>query len=92
MKTDTIFYRLFQTYPPFLFQLINSPTEVAHLYQFSSVEVKQIAFRIDGVFLPSQPDLPIYFLEVQFFQDSDILLHRIKDYAVGFLSFTFRDD
>ncbi|TVQ44154.1 MAG: DUF2887 domain-containing protein, partial [Gloeocapsa sp. DLM2.Bin57] len=63
MKTDTIFYRLFQSFPEFFFELINSSEETANLYQFSSVEVKQLAFRIDGVFLPNQENQPIYFLE-----------------------------
>ncbi|NES45814.1 MULTISPECIES: DUF2887 domain-containing protein [Moorena] len=43
MKTDTIFYRLFQSFPSIFFELINhSPTE-AQAYQFASVEVKQLA-------------------------------------------------
>lgn len=72
MKTDTIFYRLFQSFPSIFFELINQPPEVANAYQFSSVEVKQLSFRIDGVFLPSSntPSLPIYFVEVQFQPDS----------------------
>ncbi|WP_424103248.1 Rpn family recombination-promoting nuclease/putative transposase [Moorena producens] len=72
MKTDTIFYRLFQSFPSIFFELINhSPTE-ALAYQFASVEVKQLAFRIDGVFLPTTttPEQPIYFVEVQFQRDS----------------------
>ncbi len=72
MKTDTIFYRLFQSFPSIFFELINQPPEAANAYQFSSVEVKQLSFRIDGVFLPSSntPSLPIYFVEVQFQPDS----------------------
>ncbi|NJM74111.1 MAG: Rpn family recombination-promoting nuclease/putative transposase [Scytonema sp. RU_4_4] len=70
MKTDTIFYRLFQSFPSIFFELINQPPETANAYQFSSVEVKQLAFRIDGVFLPkSNPSSPIYFVEVQFQPD-----------------------
>lgn len=71
MKTDTIFYRLFQSFPSIFFELINQPPEVANVYQFSSVEVKQLAFRIDGVFLPvsNAVSSPIYFVEVQFQPD-----------------------
>jgi predicted transposase YdaD len=54
VKTDTIFYRLFQSFPSIFFELINQPPEIANAYQFSSVEVKQLAFRIDGVFLPAK--------------------------------------
>jgi predicted transposase YdaD len=45
----------------------HSPRE-AENYQFASVEVKQLAFRIDGVLLP-KPEAAeplIYFSEVQF--------------------------
>jgi predicted transposase/invertase (TIGR01784 family) len=45
---------------------LNLPDETAERYRFASVEVKQLAFRIDGVFLPDDPRQPIYFLEVQF--------------------------
>ena len=71
MKTDTIFYRLFQTFPDLLFELIDFPSELADFYRFSSVEVKQLSFRIDGVFLPERQDLPIYFTEVQFQNDPE---------------------
>ncbi len=72
MKTDTIFYRLFQSFPGIFFELIDSSPQQANTYQFASVEVKQLAFRIDGVFLPTgnTPEQPIYFLEVQFQPDS----------------------
>ncbi|MBH8551964.1 Rpn family recombination-promoting nuclease/putative transposase [Nostocaceae cyanobacterium CENA357] len=69
MKTDSIFYRIFQSIPSTFFELINQPPQLASAYQFSSVEVKQLAFRIDGVFLPNATELPIYFAEVQFQSD-----------------------
>jgi predicted transposase/invertase (TIGR01784 family) len=34
------------------------------------VEVKQLSFRLDGVFLPDSEDKPIYFVEVQFQRDN----------------------
>jgi predicted transposase/invertase (TIGR01784 family) len=72
MKTDSIFYQIFQAFPSFFFELIDRPPEDAIAYQFASVEIKQLAFRIDGVFLPNEnaPDEPIYFVEVQFQSDS----------------------
>lgn len=71
MKTDSIFYRLFQEFPSIFFELIGNPPETANTYQFSLVEIKQTAFRIDGVFLPTQDEEnPIYFVEVQFQPDS----------------------
>jgi predicted transposase YdaD len=59
VKTDSIFYRLFQEFPSILFELIDHPPETANLYQFSSIEVNQTAFRIDGVFLPIKNRAPI---------------------------------
>lgn len=70
MKTDSIFYQLFQAYPRSFFDLLNLPPSTVEHYQFSSVEVKQLAFRLDGVFLPDNPNQPIYFVEVQFQKDS----------------------
>lgn len=70
MKTDSLFYRLFQTFPRCFFDLLGLPPDIVDRYRFASVEVKQLAFRIDGVFLPDGDELPIYFLEVQFQWDS----------------------
>ncbi|KJH72123.1 Rpn family recombination-promoting nuclease/putative transposase [Aliterella atlantica] len=72
MKTDSLFYRLFQEFPAIFFEIIGNTPQLADNYQFSSVEVKQTAFRIDGVFLSSQgEENPIYFVEVQFQPDRD---------------------
>ncbi|MBP0020528.1 MAG: Rpn family recombination-promoting nuclease/putative transposase [Cyanobacteria bacterium SBLK] len=67
MKTDSIFYQLFQTFPTLLFELIGETPEREDEYQFLSQEVKELSRRFDGLFLPpstSQED-PIYFVEVQ---------------------------
>lgn len=74
MKTDSLFYHLFQTLPQLLFDLIAQPPDHAHHYQFSSVELKQTAFRLDGVFQPpdDQPDWPLFFVEVQFQLDPEL--------------------
>jgi predicted transposase/invertase (TIGR01784 family) len=69
VHTDSLFYRIFSTAPEIFFQLIGQPPVAG--YQFQSIEVKQTAFRIDGVFVPpaDTPDLPIFFVEVQFQKD-----------------------
>jgi predicted transposase/invertase (TIGR01784 family) len=72
VKTDSIFYRLFQEFPSIFFELIGNSPEIANAYQFSSVEIKQTAFRIDGVFIPQSQEQPIYFVEVQFQEDLGI--------------------
>ena len=71
MKTDTIFYQLFETFPSCFFELIDQSSSVADAYTFTSVEIKQLAFRIDGLFLPDVDSIntPIYFVEVQFQPD-----------------------
>jgi len=57
MKTDSIFYNIFQEFPSVFFALLGIPAESANQYQFTSQEVKQLAFRLDGLFLPIIPIL-----------------------------------
>jgi|GEM_PF-71347 len=78
MKTDTIFYSLFQEFPRFFFELIDRSPDEATAYEFTSREIKQLAFRIDGLFLPKteEPEKPFYLAEVQFQPDAD-LYYRI---------------
>ncbi len=76
MKTDSIFYRLFQSYPAGFFELLNLPSITAESYDFTSIEVKQLAFRLDGLFLPKSEEQPFYLLEVQMQPDEE-LYHRI---------------
>jgi predicted transposase/invertase (TIGR01784 family) len=59
--------------------LIGDSPELADIYQFSSVEVKQTAFRIDGVFLPETAENPIYFVEVQFQTDEELYSRLITE-------------
>ncbi|WP_353930025.1 DUF2887 domain-containing protein [Okeanomitos corallinicola TIOX110] len=66
MHTDTIFYQIFLTFHTLLFELLGEPTENAVGYEFTSVEVKEKAFRFDGIFMPDNVEKPIYFVEVQF--------------------------
>ncbi|MEQ9483036.1 Rpn family recombination-promoting nuclease/putative transposase [Coleofasciculus sp. F4-SAH-05] len=74
MKTDSIFYNLFQAFPSIFFELINRSPEEAASYEFTSREVKQLSFRLDGLFLPktNEPDKPFYLVEVQFQPDTSL--------------------
>jgi predicted transposase/invertase (TIGR01784 family) len=78
MKTDSLFYRLFQRSPSIFFELMGQPGVEAIGYEFRSVEIKQTAFRIDGVLLPisktaeAAADRPVYFSEVQFQRDQQL--------------------
>jgi len=70
MRTDSIFYKIFQTLPETLFAFIGESVELAKEYEFKSIELKELSFRIDGVFISENPENLIYFLEVQFQKDT----------------------
>ena len=76
MRRDTIFYQLFRQSPSLLFELISQPPDNAQQYIFDSIEVKETAFRLDGVFMPPDPSGIIYFCEVQF-QPDELLYERM---------------
>jgi predicted transposase YdaD len=71
MITDPLFYRLFETRPEAFFLVLGMTAdraqETAARYQFLALEFKETSHRADGVFVPKEPDLPMYFLEVQFY-------------------------
>ena len=71
MKTDSVFYSIFKTSPGILFELLGQSPDLAQNYQFESIEIKQVAFRLDGVLLPKPEakDQTLIFLEVQFQKD-----------------------
>ena len=68
MKTDNIFYNLFQLFPELLFELLGADPSQAPNYEFSSREIKELARRFDGLFIPSSDEFTdlLYFVEVQF--------------------------
>ncbi len=71
MKTDSLFYRLFQNAPELLLELAGLDFRNEPDYSFRSEEIKQTAFRLDGIMIPptNQYDLPVIFVEVQFQPD-----------------------
>jgi predicted transposase/invertase (TIGR01784 family) len=79
MRTDTIFYQLFLTFKPLLFELLGEPIVNAEYYQFTSREIKEKAFRFDGIFIPDREDKPIYFVEVQFQNKPDFYWEFIAE-------------
>lgn len=72
MKTDTLFYRLFQNHPDLALELLGLDYS-ASSYRFGSEEIKQMAFRLDGIFTPlvDDPAQPLIFAEVQYQPDDD---------------------
>ncbi|MEA5577858.1 DUF2887 domain-containing protein [Anabaena sp. UHCC 0451] len=86
MRRDTLFYQLFKQFPGLIFELVDQKPPEAADYQFDSIEVKETAFRIDGVFLPPDHANPkiAFFAEVQFQEDKD-LYHRFFTEILTFL-------
>ncbi|MEH1934666.1 MAG: Rpn family recombination-promoting nuclease/putative transposase [Nostoc sp.] len=73
MKTDAIFYDIFQEFPSILFELIGQSNTNTNAYKFIAPEIKQRSFRLDGVFSPLEGfgNEPLYFVEVQFYKDEE---------------------
>ncbi len=78
MKIDSLFYQIFLNFPNIFFELINQPNNDIQTYEFTSREVKQLSFRLDGLFLPTDKEInkPFYLVEVQF-QPDDNLYYRL---------------
>jgi predicted transposase YdaD len=82
MRTDIIYYALFEYNPAIAIALAGLPLETAKEYQFASVELKQYAHRADGILLPKFPDLPALIVEVQFQRDEQIYDRLVSESAV----------
>ena len=65
METDSFFWQLLKQLPETLFALLGLPTAEAAHYRIDSDEIKK-SYRLDGLFVPTGSDLPVYFVEVQF--------------------------
>jgi predicted transposase YdaD len=72
MQRDSIFFQVFQQFPRLVFELMENPPVNPEGYRFAAEEVKETAFRLDGVLLPplSSPPGDIYFVEVQLQRDN----------------------
>ncbi len=82
MKLDSFFYWFFSAFPDAFFTLIGEDQRKARRYRFSSIEVKEQAFRFDGVFLPVSPKERIYFVEAQFGKKQDFYLRLFAEVAI----------
>jgi predicted transposase/invertase (TIGR01784 family) len=89
MRRDTIFYQLFLQSPILLFELISDPPANASQYIFDAIEVKETAFRMDGVFIPPDRSGIVYFCEVQF-QLDELLYERMLS-EISIYSYRQRD-
>jgi predicted transposase/invertase (TIGR01784 family) len=75
MKTDSLFYAMFQALPEVLFALLgkslsSEDIRAARQYSFQSVEVKGLSFRLDGILaLPNFAET-FFVVEVQYKRDT----------------------
>ncbi len=53
MRADKLVYLLLQLAPQGFFSLLGRNPDDASRYEFKSIELKEVAFRIDGVFIPN---------------------------------------
>jgi predicted transposase YdaD len=82
MKSDALFYELFQTAPQIFFELL----QITPLcpYHFESLTLKTTEKRVDGLLEPEQEGQPIYFLEVQAFPDKTIYYRILREVLTYF--------
>ncbi len=77
MRSDNLFYEMFQTAPQTFFELLQITPPCP--YRFESVTVKTTEKRIDGILEPTQPDQPLYFVEVQDYPDKVIYSRTLRE-------------
>ena len=52
VRTDSIFYEIFQNEPTIICELLGHSDPRMSAYGFGSQEVKETSFRLDGILLP----------------------------------------
>ncbi len=82
MKTDSFIHRFFREFRGAFFQLIGEDERKAESYEFTSVEVKEQAFRFDGIFKPQAPEDSLFFFEAQFQSEDDFYLRFFGEIAI----------
>ena len=84
MKTDNLFYHIFLNYPQIFFELIEKPKTNINDYEFTSREIKQLSFRLDGLFLPkdNKSNQTFYLVEVQFQSDEKFYYRLFSEFLL----------
>jgi len=90
MKSDALFYQLFQTAPQIFFELI--ATTPACPYQFKSITLKTAEKRLDGFLEPTVKGEPLYFVEVQAKKDEGMYWRILLEIALYFNQHPDRQD
>lgn len=80
MKTDELFYELFEIDPSSLFRLVQLPLEGT--YSFESITVKTTEKRIDGFCKRIDGAGPHVFLEIQGYPDPNIYWRALRELAM----------
>ncbi|MCE9529559.1 MAG: Rpn family recombination-promoting nuclease/putative transposase [Planctomycetes bacterium] len=79
MKRDSLLFSYFKELPGCFFQLIGRPESDARRYELKAIEYKETAVRLDGVFLPRQPDVdPAYIWEAQHYRSEKVYANLIS--------------
>ncbi len=89
MRIDKLAYLWLQEIPEGFFALIGREKSDAEKYDFKSIELKELALRLDGVFVPFDDDYT-YFVEVQFQRDEDFYWRLLAEAALYAKQFRVR--
>ncbi len=82
MRSDALFYELFQTAPQTFFELLQITPPCP--YRFESLTVKSAEKRIDGILEPEVDGETIYFLEIQAYFENTIYWRTLRETATYF--------
>jgi len=77
IKTDALFYKLFQVSPQSLFQLVG--LKVEGQYSFESITVKTTEKRFDGFMRRTDGEGPNVFVEIQGYDDNTIYWRAFRE-------------
>lgn len=82
MKTDFLFYKIFEILPEVALHLAGMAHNSDAEYSFQSVELKQQSQRPDGVLLPKRTSAPVLVVEVQFQRDEQVYTRLVSETAL----------
>jgi predicted transposase YdaD len=82
MQTDRLFHEYFSLAPEALLELFQ--IQPACAYRFSSPVLKSAERRLDGLLEPVEPGQPIYFFEVQGYEDRAIYWRCVQELGLYF--------
>jgi hypothetical protein len=81
MKTDALYLNLFKIAPILALRMAGVNVPRANEYTCSSEELKK-TFRIDALFTPPSPELPLLIAEVQFQKNAEIYDRIVASFAI----------